>query len=192
MSHSKMIPATRLWIPLASLALCACGGGGGGGGTMPPPSGNSNTAPAISGLAADQTLLKDSSSEPIAFEIGDAESDAAELQVSVTSSNEAVLPVAGIQLSGEGASRTLLLTPEIGKSGSTDVTVSVKDPEGLAATHRLALQVTTERESLREFTIASIDASPDSEPAEVAGHTWTDTGADDPAAYDPVLATIAE
>jgi hypothetical protein len=159
---------------------------------MPPPAGNSNTAPTISGLAAEQTLLRDSSSEPIGFQIGDAESDAADLRVTVSSSNEALLPAAAVQLSGEGASRTLLLTPELGKSGSTQVSLSVTDPEGLTTRYQLALVVTAKTQSLREFTLESIEASPDSEPAELGGHQWTDTGANDPSAYDPVLAAIAD
>jgi hypothetical protein len=149
-------------------------------------------APTITGLTAELSVLKDSSSDPITFEIGDDATAAEALEVSVASSDEALLPLAGIQLGGYGASRSLLLVPEPGKSGTAQVTVSVKDAQGSVSTQALALDVSTEEKSFREFTVTSLDTSEEAEPAEVAGANWVDTEEDDPAAFDQVLAAIAE
>ncbi len=184
----RMIP------PLAALALGACSGGGGNGSSteQPPPMGNSNTAPGISGLAAKSSVLQDGSSEPIAFEVSDAEADASALRVTVSSSNPELLRVAGISIGGNDRERTLLLTPQPGRSGTATITVSATDPEGLSANRALSLTVTTREESFRNFAVATIGAAPDSQPAEVAGHAWMDTATNDPSAFDGVLSAIAE
>lgn len=179
---------------LAALALGACsGGGGGGGGAMtPPPTGSGNTAPTIAKLAPSSVVLQNGSSEPIPFEVSDAQSAAAQLEVSVQSSNADLMPAAGIELGGNASTRTLLFTPEPGKAGTADITVAVRDPDGLTATQTMSLQVTTQEESFRQFALSAIGADPQAQPAEVAGHSWIDTAEEDPQAFDAVLSSIAE
>jgi hypothetical protein len=179
-------------VPLAALALSACGGGGSSSGSMPPPAGSSNAAPTVTGLAASQSLPQSSVSNPIAFEIGDAETAPGQLEVSVSSSNEELLPVAGIEVSGNDAKRVQLLSPEAGQSGTAEVGVSVKDAGGLVTTQKLALTVTAEEHSFRDFAIASFSAPADAKPAQVAGYDWVDLERNNPAAFDAVLGSVAE
>ena len=179
-------------VPLAALALSACGGGGGGRSMPPPPAGSSNVAPTLSGLTATQSLPQDSISNLIAFQIGDSETAAEQLAVEVSSSNEDLLPVAGIAVAGNAAERSLLLAPEPGKSGTADVTVSVTDAGGLVATQKLALTVTSQEQSFRDFAITSLNVSEDGEPTPVAGYSWVETEEENPSAFDSVLSSVAE
>ena len=90
-----------------------------------------NTPPSISSLS-DRVVEHNSSTEEIPFTIGDAESLAADLAVTATSSDPTLLPAAYIVLGGSGANRTVtVLAPPAG-IGVATVTLSVSD--GNAAT----------------------------------------------------------
>ena len=85
-----------------------------------------NTAPTISGIA-NQTVSMNKATAALPFTVGDAESSAASLTVSATSSNTGLVPNGNIVLSGSGASRTVKVTPATSQSGSALITVSVND-----------------------------------------------------------------
>jgi poly(3-hydroxybutyrate) depolymerase/PKD repeat protein len=85
-----------------------------------------NDAPTISNIA-DQSTNEDTAKTGIAFTVGDAETAAASLTVSATSSNTALVPNANITLGGSGANRTLSVTPAANKNGTTTITVTVSD-----------------------------------------------------------------
>jgi len=85
-----------------------------------------NTAPTISAIA-DQTGYTDQPLGPVAFTIGDAQTSAANLTLSAVSSVEGVVPSASIVFGGSGANRTLSLTPAAGQTGSSQITVTVRD-----------------------------------------------------------------
>ena len=63
----------------------------------------------------------------IAFTIGDAETAVGALTLSGTSSNATLVPDANITFSGTGASRSVVLTPAPGESGTTTITITVSD-----------------------------------------------------------------
>lgn len=96
---------------------------------VPPP----NTAPTIS-VIANQTTNEDTATAAIAFTIGDAETAAASLTVTASSSNTTLVPNANILLGGAGASRTIKLTPAANLSGASTITVTVSD--GALSTQR--------------------------------------------------------
>ncbi|MBE2215805.1 MAG: hypothetical protein IAE82_18165 [Opitutaceae bacterium] len=98
-----------------------------------------NTAPTISNLA-DRTINEDGSTGAIAFSIGDAQTAAASLTVTATSSNTAVVPAGNIVLGGSGASRTVTMTPAANASGTSTITVRVSDGS-LSATDTFVLTV---------------------------------------------------
>jgi len=98
--------------------------------TAPNPA-PTNTAPTISAIA-DQTVNESGATGALAFTIGDAETNAAELAVTATSSNETLVPAAAFTLGGTGANRTLQIRPAAGQSGVATITVAVGD--GLAST----------------------------------------------------------
>src|SRR5439155_25831327 len=85
-----------------------------------------NTPPVISDIA-DQTTAEDTSTGPISFTVGDAETAAASLVVSGSSSNPTLVPDANIAFGGSGANRTVTVTPAANQSGTATVTVTVSD-----------------------------------------------------------------
>ncbi len=85
-----------------------------------------NTAPTITAFSA-ATVMKNNATSAITFTIGDAETAAAGLTVSATSSNTALVPNANIVFAGSGAGRALTVTPASGKTGSATITVTVSD-----------------------------------------------------------------
>ena len=90
-----------------------------------------NDAPVLSTLAS-QTINEDSSTGPLAFTVGDAETAAGSLTVTGSSSNPALVPAASIAFGGSGANRTVTVTPAAQQNGTAVITLSVSD--GTAAT----------------------------------------------------------
>ncbi|WP_158262484.1 MULTISPECIES: beta strand repeat-containing protein [Pirellulaceae] len=87
-----------------------------------------NTAPTVTSVD-DQTIDQDSATDPLAFTIGDAESAVEDLTFSVESDNPALVDPAGILVAGEGADKTLIVTPLAGLTGTANITISVSDGE---------------------------------------------------------------
>src|SRR5882724_7850964 len=85
-----------------------------------------NTPPTISAIA-NQAVNENQATAAIAFTIGDAETSAANLTLSGTSLNTALVPNAGIAFAGSGASRTVKITPAANQTGSAQITVLVSD-----------------------------------------------------------------
>ena len=113
-----------------------------GPGDDPNPPVPVNTPPRISDLS-DVEGVADEVIGPLPFTIGDDETLAARLTVGVTSSDPDLIPPAGLTLAGGGAERTLTITPASGRTGTTVVTVVVRDPEGLSATDSFTVSVRT-------------------------------------------------
>lgn len=89
------------------------------------------TAPTISAIDS-YSIDRGNAFEPIAFVIGDEESVAQDLSVSVTSSNAGLIPLENITVSGSGTDRSLLVTPALNAMGSSTITVIVSDGSGEA------------------------------------------------------------
>lgn len=85
-----------------------------------------NTAPTISSIAG-QSTTPGTAVGPLSFTVGDAQTAAASLTVTSSSSNTTLLPGANIVPGGSGASRTVTLTPASGQTGSSTVTLTVSD-----------------------------------------------------------------
>ena len=100
-----------------------------------------NTAPTVSSIP-NTTVAANTATPALAFTVGDAETSAASLTVSATSSNPTLVPNANIALGGSGASRTVKVTPAANQSGSATITLSVSDG-ALAATSSFALTVSS-------------------------------------------------
>jgi VCBS repeat-containing protein len=99
-----------------------------------------NDAPTISEMA-DILIIEDSTSGEIAFTIGDVDDDIEDLTVSATATNTSMFPRSSIVLGGTEENRTLTLTPVADKNGSSQVTVSVKDSEGLVTSETFNITV---------------------------------------------------
>ncbi len=85
-----------------------------------------NNSPTISDIA-NQILPLNSSSAAIPFIIGDGQTAANALALSVTSSNLTLAPLSGIVLGGTGANRTVSITPATMQTGTSTITLTVND-----------------------------------------------------------------
>ena len=91
---------------------------------------------------ADQTVFLSRTVGPLVFFPGDDTTPVADLVVTATSSNPAVVPAASIVLGGAGANRTIALTNLPGTPGVSTVTIRVADAQGLATTRSFDVTVT--------------------------------------------------
>ncbi len=73
------------------------------------------------------TVAANTSTGPIPFTVGDAETDAAALTLSAASSNATLMPTNRILFGGSGAERTVTLTPASNQTGTATVTLTVSD-----------------------------------------------------------------
>jgi glucose/arabinose dehydrogenase len=86
-----------------------------------------NDPPTISPIG-DQTV-EENGIRRVSFTIGDPETSAGSLNVSVISDDATLFSPQGLIVGGAGASRTLDLRPAAGQTGSTTITVGVSDGE---------------------------------------------------------------
>ena len=86
----------------------------------------SGTPPTISDIT-NQTTPENTATGPIAFLVGDAETPAASLTVSGSSSDQTLIPDDNLVFGGAGASRTITITPAGSQTGTATITVTVSD-----------------------------------------------------------------
>ena len=134
-------------------------------------SGGTNTAPTITSFAH-RSINWNTSTGSMPFTVGDAQTAAASLVVSVASSNPTLVPATSVALGGSGASRTLTLNPALGQFGTATIYVNVTDADGLTATTSFQLYV---EGVLACTTIEAFDGV--TAPALPAGWTSSATGA---------------
>lgn len=77
----------------------------------------------------------------VPFSIADAQTPAQDLQLTAWSSNAGLFAADGVAIEGNGANRTLALTPQAGAAGVADITVKVTNASGLSTTNVLAVLV---------------------------------------------------
>lgn len=106
--------------------------------TVPAPGTLTNTPPTISNIP-DQSIVQNSSTAAISFNVGDAQTAASSLTVTATSSNPTVIANSGIILGGSGTNRTVAIAPVYGQTGTARITLSATDGSLTATT---AFQVT--------------------------------------------------
>ena len=112
-------------------------GGTAGGGINTVTAAFSVTVTAVNGpptisFISDVAMDEDTVSPVLSFTIGDAETAAADLLVSLSSSNPALVPDANLLLSSQGANQTLILLPSANQFGSATITVLVTDADRLS------------------------------------------------------------
>jgi len=92
-----------------------------------------NDPPTISAVA-DVTINEETSTPPIPFTVGDVETPAGSLVVTCNSSNLALVPLANIVPGGNGANRTVTITPAANRYGTSTITLTVSDGSATAST----------------------------------------------------------
>ncbi len=146
--HSK-----TLTLGVAVLAIVGCDSN-----SRPPPV---NQAPTITAIT-DQTVSANIPSAPIAFTVADE--DPANLTVDVMTDNEALLPLAAIQLSGATTARSIVLTPTADTTGDAQISVVVTDADGLGDSTSFIVSVAPESRSLQTFVRSEFAEDADDAP----------------------------
>jgi gliding motility-associated-like protein len=85
-----------------------------------------NDAPTITSINS-QTIKEDTATPALPFTIGDAETPATSLTVTGSSSDKKIVPDENIVFGGEGANRTVTITPAANQNGSVTITLTVGD-----------------------------------------------------------------
>jgi hypothetical protein len=101
-----------------------------------------NARPAISAVS-NQFTVPGHATPSLAFTISDEETLPANLTLTGLSTNTALVPNGNIVFGGSGSNRTVTVTPLAGQSGTTTITISVMDAQGLVATTRFDVVVQT-------------------------------------------------
>jgi hypothetical protein len=181
MSSHQTNKAGLVLLAATTLVVAACGSDSGD--DYAPV----NVAPSISGIP-DRTSNQDTVVGPIEFSIGDRETDASMLTVTATADGASVVPADGIVLGGTGAVRSITLTPLEAATGAVNVSLTVTDPQGAAASRSFRVMVTARNASIRETALATFAKSGSDEPTVVNGITFIQD-ADDPAIFAPLMGT---
>jgi len=134
----------------------------------------------------DQTVAQDGVSNPITFSISDPDSDVATLRVSASSNNKDVISNDGLTIGGNGASRTVTISPNERAFGTAQVFVTVIDPTGAAATSAFSVNVTTMQVSFKAFTTQTVAKDENTLPQTITGLSFNQD-ADDPTSFDSTL-----
>ncbi len=104
------------------------------------PAVSSNTPPTLTPFS-NQSITRNGVVGPLAFTIGDAETPAALLTVTATSSNQTLIPDANLVLDGSDAARTLTFSPAADQTGSATITVTVTDAAGASTSRTFQVSV---------------------------------------------------
>jgi len=86
-------------------------------------------------------IAKNGSTGPLRFDVNDAETPAARLQLSALSSDPNLVPVDNIIFDGVGVQRTVAVTPATNQFGTAAITVIVTDESGLSTNGTFTVRV---------------------------------------------------
>jgi probable HAF family extracellular repeat protein len=123
-------------------------------GAGPYPFALTSSAPLISDIA-NQTIPEDGTAT-VNFTVRDYQTTPGNLVVTFDSSNPLLIPVSRITLGGSREARTATLRPLPNQSGSSTVTVTVKDGEGRTATDSFVVTVNAANDAPVAAAAASI------------------------------------
>ena len=101
-----------------------------------------NSPPTISSI--DDQSIATNGDAMVGFTVGDVQTFAGSLIVTATSSNEVLVPNENLILGGSLGTRTLTATPNLDQLGTTTITVSVTDEDGMTTTESFELVVSAQ------------------------------------------------
>ncbi len=102
--------------------------------------GNSGASPVILGLSS-LTMFQNGSSTNLPFVVRDADTPFSSLSVAVSADNSALFPWVNLLLIGSDADRILQLTPAVGQTGVSRVSVVAADDAGHSTTNTITVTV---------------------------------------------------
>lgn len=111
-----------------------------------------NTAPNISRLSSLYTPIN-TATRALNFTISDAETAASALIVTAASSDQALIHNKNITISGSGTNRTISVTPSGGVTGTSTITVTVADAEGLTDQSEMDVTVVSAMRNYYDFNL---------------------------------------
>jgi predicted small lipoprotein YifL len=167
----------------AATVLAVAGCGGSGYKSQPAPM---DGPPSLS-VIGDQSIDQDSPTAPIPFSVDDRETAAGSLAVTVTSSDTGIVAADGLVLGGDGASRTLTITPVEAAFGTASITLSAKDGAGQSVSRTFGVTVKPVFVSFTKFTSDTYATDENADVRPLKGFTL-DTDADEnPGAFDSLF-----
>jgi hypothetical protein len=124
----------------------------------------------------DALLNEGGATGSLGFIVGDVETAPANLLVTATSSNPALVPTDNISLAGSGTNRTISVTPAAHASGEVIITMTVTDELGASAAQNFFIQVLPVNDAPSFVAGPSQtvpeDAGPQTVPAGRASSVW--------------------
>jgi len=173
--------ASLLLLAATTLVVAACGSNG----DRMQPAPMANMAPTITAIS-DRSVDQDTVVGPIEFSVSDAETPANQLTVIAGASGNTVFPADGITLAGSGATRSITLTPFEATTGSTSITLTVIDAEGMRTERSFQVAVNARNVSVKDWTLTTFIKAESDEVTTMNGYTFTQD-ADDPAIFQPLI-----
>jgi hypothetical protein len=164
----------------ATLVAAGCSSGGGDYVDRDPPMAM-NAPPAVAAIA-NVTTNQDSVVGPVEFIVNDDTTAANQLTVTATVDGDTPIPADGVMLGGEGATRSITLNPLEAATGTANVTVSVKDAQGLTTSRSFSVMVNARSASLRDAVTSTFGKGDGDEATTLNGFTFAQD-ADDPQAF---------
>jgi hypothetical protein len=181
-SH-KTNKAGLVLLAATTLVVAACSSNSNDDPYMPPAAGN--TAPVISAVT-DKISAQDTVVGPIDFGITDGESAVSTLTVAATADANSVFPADGVMLTGSGATRSLTLTPLEAATGTTTISLTVTDPQGMSASRTFKVTVNARSASMRTTALDTFAKAEADDQTAVNGITF-EQDADDPAVFAALI-----
>ena len=185
-SHSSRKVPLIAGLSAAAILLAGCSGGGSG---IPAPAGPQS--PKVSAPAA-VDFNQDTTSGAQLLRLEDADTAVAQLELSVASSDETLLPLRGIMVEGAGAERMLRITPAAESTGSATLTLTARDPGGLIGSTTIAVRVNPVLVAFSNLTRSTFATQDGGDAGRVSGVTVQGDVDDDPAAFDALLQSGAQ
>lgn len=160
---------------LAGAVVAGCGG------SSAPPSG-----PRVAALA-DQVVNQDTTVGPIPVRITNSGAVGSDLSVTAMAADGTLVPPSSIVVAGTGTDRTLTLMPAPDQTGTTHVTVTVRDTLGHVAIGGFQLTVNPVFAAFTQYATTAFAADADSVPVKVSGLTFVPDADDNVNAFSSLL-----
>lgn len=185
-SRSPRTIALTAGLSAAAILLAGCSGGG-----MSNPAPVGPQSPKVTAPATVE-LNQDTTSGAQLLRLEDTDTAVSQLELSIASSDETLLPLRGITVEGTGAERTLRITPAAESTGSATLTLTARDPGGLTGSTSVAIRVNAVLVAFSNLTRDAFSTQDGGDAGRVSGVTVQGDVDEDPAAFDALLQSGAQ